>query len=537
MSKSSILSWLLDLFLAIILVIMTICSSYYPGWQYTIAVSIFGLALLVFLRVGPLTQFQLKARKILNNAERSVTRHHVLGEYCQAEIEGFVKAMQNLEHGKYETIIEEIPQTSINCINNLKESGFVVYVTDSKSDYYRTVKGQQYLEACYKAGHNQHIEFTRLFVINNFQSVTQELLDLMEKHKNNNIKVLVAERNELLDIPSDITLDFGLFDNKLLMKFSKEEKRSARLEVHFDDAEVVRYRGLKDRLINLRSYKNFIHDLYEPINGSKWARILAKSLYLEVPYGLSKKDAEIVVQEAIGTKNTNSCKILILGLTPVLIEAFNAVGAEVWCVDQANIAPRGINSTHHIVANWLDFRLDNIFDAIVSDEALNNLSLLQYRPFFQNLSSHVKDGGRLVMRVMCRVPGWEKLAKINSSRALKLIQERGIILNSAATAATMLRILHSKEFGFDEDIALMHPEVWNQKIAEWKASGEISVEVSEKWTFPYVLTLSSPTLDILSEIPRGLFVVRDVTDVDPSYCPLEGELEPFYRMVECGMCQ
>lgn len=524
-------AWILDIFISALLVTIAILSSYTPSWPFVVGASIFGLALLAFLRSRPLSKKAKNLRYLLSRAEELSKQHPILARYYDDELASFEKSLDHLSMGRYDCVIDEIPSSSIQCINSLQQSGFVVYVTDTKSDYYKTTRGQLYLTACYEAAKREEVTFTRLFVINTYDSCTQDLLDLMEEHVKHGVTVLVAERRELEGIiPDDMTLDFGLFDNRLLMKFSKEEKRSARLEVHYDDSEVSRYRSIQHRLENLRSHEQFIKDLYKPINATIWPEILATSLDLAVPYGLSQKDSQIIVREALGEHSKGDFRVLILGLTPLLIKAFNDSGAEVWCVDQANIAPKGIESSKHLVANWLEFGFDQKFDAIVSDEGLNNLSLLQLRPFFQNMYNHLKEEGRLVTRVMCRVPGWEKLTGITSDEALAMIKEYGPGTREREVAARMLRFLHCENFGFHPRTASVDPSVWNTQVEEWFHHGQIERDVFEHWSFPYVLRLISPTLNTLSELPRGLFLVRDFTCVDESYCPVNSDLEPFYRI-------
>jgi SAM-dependent methyltransferase len=455
----------------------------------------------------------------------------VLRAYYEEEVSAFAETLGNLAQGRYDCSIDEIPVSSIQCIERLGDSGFVVYVADSKSDYYAGQRGRAYLVACYDAANRIGVDFTRLFVVDGYDSLTQGLLELMREHVVRGVRVLVAERKELEGmVPSDVALDFGLFDNLLLMKFSKEEGRSAHLEVHYDDSEVARYREIRHRLERLRSHDQFLRDLYTPVNAAIWPEILAKSLTLEVPYGLSERDAGIIVSEAIGTEDCHGARILVLGLTPVLINAFADRGAEVWCADQANMAPKGVESDKHITANWLEFQTTQRFDAIVSDEGLNNLSLVQLRPFFQNMHQHLEQGGRLVMRVMCRVPGWETWSSVSSAHALAAVRDLGTSIGNIQLASKMLRFLHSQEFGFSPHSCTIDPAVWNEKVEKWARESYITGVVAEKWQFPYVLRLISPTLNVLSEIPRGLFVVRGFLPVDESYCPPGGELHPFYRI-------
>ena len=530
--KSEIVSWVLDIFVTILLVMVTILSSYTTSWQYTVSISVLGLLLLIFLRTRPLTKQYLSLRNAVIRSQKSTKVHHVMNEYHNEEINRLIDTMHNLSKGRYEARIDDVPNSSINCINNLKKSGFVVYVTDSKTDYYKTSQGQRYLKACYEAGRSASISFTRLFVISSVENLTQELFELMEEHINNQVKVLVAEKNELEDLPHEVVLDFGLFDGLILMKFSKGEKESARLEVHFDDAETARYRDFIARLSALRTYEQFISDLYKPLNSQFWAGLLAKSRRLDVPYGLSEKDSNLIVGEAMGASApSKNPAILVLGLTPLLIDCLQRANAEVWCIDQANIQPKEIDEGKHFVGNWLDCTIDKEFDAIVSDEGINNLSMIQYRPFFQNLHRHLKHDGRLIMRVMCRVPGWENHAKYNSAMAIDVIKKTTESTNDKTVAASILSILHSPEFGFSEKSSMISPEIWNKKTKEWFSQGLITMKQQMMWTFPYILRLSSPSLNSLSEIPRDLFVVREVTNVDIEYCPVEGELEPFYRIV------
>jgi SAM-dependent methyltransferase len=530
--KKTFGTWILDIFISALLVTIAILSSYYTsGWPFVVGVSILGLALLAFLRSRPLSKKAKNLRYLLSRAEELTKRHPILALYYEDELASFEKSLDHLSMGRYDCVIDEIPTSSIQCINSLQQSGFVVYVTDTKSDYYKTATGQLYLAACYEAAEREEVAFTRLFVLNTDDSFTQDLFDLMEEHVKHGVTVLVAERRELEGIiPDDMALDFGLFDNRLLMKFSKEEKRSARLEVHYDDSEVSRYRSIQHRFDNLRSYEQFIKDLYKPINATIWSEILATSLDLAVPYALSEKDSQIIVRETLGEPSKGDFRVLVLGLTPLLIKAFNDFGAEVWCVDQANIAPKGIETSKHLVGNWLEFRFDQKFDAIVSDEGLNNLSLLQLRPFFQNMYNHLKQEGRLVMRVMCRVPGWKKLTGITSDEALSMIKESDPEMGEWEVAARMLRFLHCENFGFHPRMASVDPNVWNTQVEEWFHHGQIERDVFERWSFPYVLCLISPTLNTLSELPRGLFLVRDFTCVDESYCSVNGDLELFYRI-------
>jgi hypothetical protein len=284
--------------------------------------------------------------------------------------------------------------------------------------------------------------------------------------------------------------------------------------------------------------EEFLRRFDEPINARFWDnRLLNHSALLGVPHGLSVQDAKNMLAGVMDRlPQQQDFRVAILGLTPQLIDVCNAETRvkEVVPIDQTQVKYEFGGKIKRFRANWLEFKAEYGFDAILGDEALNNLSIQQYPHFFRAMHGCLRSHGTLVLRTLGRYEGAERFLEIPSDVLLKEIQSMQPNKGTADHGARILEVLHSVHIAFDPGKSSIETSRYNGQIRTWVEQKLITSEQAEPFWFPYYLSpelqLSSPTPDHIQEASREFFDPMRMMSVDPTYCGSNGLLASIYRI-------
>jgi hypothetical protein len=172
------------------------------------------------------------------------------------------------------------------------------------------------------------------------------------------------------------------------------------------------------------------------------------------------------------------------------------------------------------------------YDAVVFDEALNNLSRLQLSLFCQSLQDLLKPGGHLVGRVMCRST---KAGKYRTKTRLQAVQE---LRDLKATehkdcAPLIICLLHSEQLAFSPKSWIIDCSRWNEELEGLRGQG-ISDEEFRLWTLGFGFKLLSPDLDsLISELREASLSPSNIAGVRGTYVHDSrwSDTAEFYRII------
>jgi hypothetical protein len=497
------------------------------------------------LRVLP-TEFR-PLRSDIAAATLAAHRNRILALVFDEILRALREQIIALRHGTYTDDKGTIPELSVKTIEAVKRSAFATFVENSTENLYQQPQGRRYLEAWYaKSAELGPAAICRVFILQDPAEVSEDTLTIIREHEANNVRVVVTSRTEAEKLADGCELDFGLFDSECLMAVTSHPRLRTRLDVFVRDetgsneAIIERYERFRARLLAITlDTGTFLDKFAEPMNVqfyNEW--YVNYPARLGPPNGISPVDVTGMVNlvtQHIG--RDDSLHVAVLGVTPQLVDALlttNAVTA-VTLIDQTPISfPIKDNRIRRVRANWLTYRSTEKFDAIVGDEALNNLRLAQYGTFFRSMRRLVKDDGILLMRTLGRYSGSARHRSASVEELFRFIQDEGNELTDVDRIARIITFLHSPSIAFDEGHSMIETTRYNALLKGWAERKEISEDTAAKFWFPSkeitALSLSSPDTDQIFQKSRALFHQMPFREVDSDYCGTNGILSTFYRL-------
>ncbi len=325
----------------------------------------------------------------------------------------FQKELTLLGEGYYEQLMEEgISNISIDIYSTLKDHTFCTARQDHLNIFSKDIaRGPDLSKANDDAAERLFREhgremITRLFIFDGW-SDTSKHYALMRNQKEHHVDVRVIFLHQIRTAGiADHNLDFGIWDNRLVMKITGSNK-IPRLVVSTKAHELDRANEIRAELNkHAVSWEKFNNDLREPMN-LNWGNFAAEKrlLRLPPPNGPGEKDLKVVldqVKPALAHQNKPS-RLAILGLTgPILdeIAAFresSKANLDVECVD-IRAEPGEREKVRYVCKNWLEWMPGANFDAVIGDDILCNLRIWQIPLLFEKLNGALGINGMFVVR-------------------------------------------------------------------------------------------------------------------------------------------
>ncbi len=518
-------------------------------WAITWAIStglLLTLLSLAFEVIGVPDEFRALLPDMAG-AARTAGKNHVMKIILTQIISELRADVKNLNRNTYIDERGTIPKLSVKTIESVASHAFATFIVDEREVAYSDENGRAYLNAWFSKA--QEIgtpgKLVRLFIVENRDDVSAETVDLIERHIQNKISVFTMERAKAEKLCGACEMDFGLFDSDCLMTVRARHGISPLLTVYVQTDRREISKTFDDYIACSESLKQsampgeqFLREFNAPINARFWDnRLLNHSTRLGVPHGLSDQDANNMLTMAVTRlPQIQELRVAILGLTPQLIDACNAEPRvkEVILVDQTAVKQDFAGKIKRVTDNWLEFKGDHGFDAILGDEALNNLSIPQYGHFFRAMHGCLKGQGALVLRTLARYDDAERLAHIPTSDLLEEIKKWQPGGFDSEVGPRILELLHSSNIAFDPSRSLIETSRYNDLIRTWLEQKSISSQQADAFWFPYKqapkLRLSSPVPDQIREASRQFFDPVQMIKVDQRYCGNDGSLASLYRI-------
>ncbi len=422
--------------------------------------------------------------------------------------------------------MRDIIPLSLEVIHSLREAGFATVLVGETSWIFKSPLGQSYLEACYDAA--ARIEsFVRLFITGASDQITPRMYDLIEEHHDNGVSVFAITEETIREHNLPV-VDFGLWDRRYLMVIHPipGEETAANLEVQVGGHQAEFYQRLSEDLTALATpWSQFKQDLCRPLNPS-WSSVLPSRAGHPIPVGPSDYDVEVIWSLSSESLGGSSARVLVLGYTAKLVDFFVAKGCQVTVLDIGYYSPHyGEDPVRFIQGNWLTWRGDEEppFDAIVGDDAINNLASWQYHLFFRNVASLLKPRGVLAMRAHCQYEPLEGLPTFEETfSALRDAEEKGTLNKQFVYVKTWPMFL-SADF-YDARSQTFDMREWDRRVSELGTT-------HSALKLGYPLKQSCLEYTELVEYARPWFNVSGAVPVDQGYASLDERFNSLYRIV------
>jgi len=534
-------------------VIITVClvsfSSMDRNWAiafgFLSAILMLAIAIVFELHVLP-KEFR-RYRSDIAAAVAASHQHPILRLVLAEVLRGLREQVACLRNGTYYDERGKIRTLSVQTIESVRHSAFAAYIVDERERTYETPEGRTYIAAwCQKARElGDQGDVSRVFIVKSINEVTDETFCRMKHQNAYGVKVLLVEHDKVKDIAQGCELDFGLYDGNCVMTVTPRRGISDMLSLVVGDkgtneTYIRRYTEFKGRIIGAAlDFESFARRFVSPINALVWNnRHLLHATRLNPPHGLSVKDATAIVDLALRyLPELPPLRIAILGVTPQLVDhclSLSRIG-EITLLDQASVSlpDKGIR-VKRVVANWLEYSTDRPFDAILGDEALNNLTISQYGVFFRNMRRLLTPHGILVMRTLGQYEDATRFLKVTPDDLLRFIRDEAHLLPEGDCAARVISYLHSALIAFDEARCMIDTARYNNLLETWISRREIDEAGAARLWFPsreeLRVVLSSPRTDLIFEASGRCFNQMPFVEVDSSYCGADALLQKFYRI-------
>jgi SAM-dependent methyltransferase len=368
----------------------------------------------------------------------------------------------------------------------------------------------------------------------------------MGRNVEDNIDVRIVFEDELPPIPLAVDeLDFGYYEmqnghNWIMLLRSVEGTGDVPVTdyvVETDHKRVHQHKRFSDDVLTTsRSFHHFMAFLSKPINGDLWPAYFAERGYeMLPPHGLSDEDADYIVDSAIkGLGECEKASVLVLGFTPKLLRRLLALPLKsVESLDQFPSKPQEFSGgvTFH-TGNWLNAKLGT-YDAIVFDEALNNLSRLQLNLFFPQIASLLKPGGHIIGRVMGRFDEEvsERYLERTAWHAVENLREVGGTAHEDVSPL-IICLLHSKHLAFSPQLSIVDCGAWNRALQDLRNANRITDTEYRIWRLQFSFKLLSPDLNsLVSEAQQSGFSPVEVRAIQGDYVGRWNDTAEFYRIV------
>jgi SAM-dependent methyltransferase len=520
-------------------------------WSLLAAMVLFGLS--IGLEIKYLPEKFKDLREDMAGASKAAGKNDILKAILEEILMRLKEDINNLRRCVYVVEEDAIPNLSVKTIQAVRKMAFATFVADEREHVYEDRQGELYLEAWYAKAHDlaDKGDLHRVFIVAEMGKITDETVSLIEEHVERGVKVRVIERAKADDISEECETDFGMFDSNCVMTVTpRRGGTSDRLSVYVKGADganavlIDRYEKFKDRLLaNAHSARDVLKEFRRPVNAHFWNnRLLKHTARLGPPHGLSEIDARKMIDLAL--PKSSSLRVAILGFTPQLVDLCIAEQRirEIVLVDQTSVAmeaPQTAKIVRSVRANWLDDAVKDVeekdaFDVVFGDEALNNLTLPQYRTFFRAMQRMLKPNGMLILRTLGRYEDADRFLRAPAQQLLSYIRFAPEHEAEAERGARIIEYLHSTNIAFDEKRHLIETKRYNELLHTWIEQKDITKEKAEGFWFPAKddpeLVLSSPDTDQIGETSRAYFHQMPFNEIDPTYCGSDGMLRQYYRI-------
>lgn len=423
----------------------------------------------------------------------------VVYKLCKEFTSDFKDKMDQLIKKEVVAKDEDISDLCRDMVKNLKHDALATVVVSETLEDWETQKGKEYLRECVSAAKRIDGKFTRIFIIEDNYEVSPSLYKLLTQQKNGGINTLIAYKKDLEEHKVE-ELDFGIWDNKILVTVHKSPITKRNTITYFLDKEYVE-RKSKEIMLNLqkpnlcKNFDGFLLDLKRPINVS-WERVLIDESKIIPPIAPSKEELDLykkIVQRYCNNGKIKKC--LILGQTPQLIELMAGLGYEIDMIDCALSHSR--LSKYEITCNpvnWLDFQGKTKYDVIIGDLVTNNLAIWQYYIFFENMAKNIAPDGALILRIMGKFFDPTKDMDIRFNSTILSLEDY-LIKNRISEIDLRILMLHILKF-FHKHCYDPKKKSFNTK--EWNKNLEDYISKNKKDNIDYSMLMHNYDFEITS---------------------------------------
>ena len=271
-------------------VLAAIGVKYSPDWlivaSLTVMIGLLGTIIINLLWTPK--PFRALKKKI-NTANELSVLHPILKQFYSNAIGRIDLDLDQVIKGKFKFQITEVPDISITAMEMVNKKCTLMFPIDrseklltpahgSAYDYYLQMK-----EASQKMKEDGLTGVVRVFVINNLNDISSNLLRFIQRNIHDEIDVKLIFESELPPLLPDIEgLDFGYYETKnghkwimLLRSLGSGSNNSLTDYIVETDAQIVEhYDAYSEAVINkAHTYEEFMKILMNPMNGDLWPAI------------------------------------------------------------------------------------------------------------------------------------------------------------------------------------------------------------------------------------------------------------------------
>jgi hypothetical protein len=496
-------------------------------------------------------------------------------------IQKLYRDLKDLSKKRYKVPMDDLLEPSFRVCREIQYSAFCTALEQYLTKLFDSEEGAKLKHANYEAAKRLKDKggFCRLFIFTDLYSVNKFSYDLMRENSQNGIEVRAilrpAVENALREhqlFPAerlDEMLDFGLWDNKYVMRVTKGEKGQYFLHVTATDEDLRETRAMVTLLRNASEpWPVFLKRLRQPLytEGGPWSSFPERIKKLPGPAGPYQEDVSKMLDIAMRTLRElhgEPPRVAIFGLTDALIDGARSIRKhdnfstlEIDVVDCRKYTPAQDEPGLHFRTpeNWLDWRPPAKYDVVLGDDILCNLGLWQIPLFFESLAESIKLGGVFVVRTTAIYtpdimhPSEQEIANrlkciytatstANDARALDIV-------NQSAVYEIAWPMLHSEKY-YNKNASTFEFDAWDMFVQQlrndygWDTAFANRLLLSE----PHNIEVTSIDYGELKKMAQAWFRVNEevfahsIWDSDPGYKSLsvayniaEG-FKQYYRIV------
>lgn len=494
-----------------------------------------------------------KLRKQMNHAATLSTKHPILGRRHEDMIASISRELDELASGRFSFDVWQVPQLSVFAMQIVDSRCVLMFPLRNSEALLTPQSGPaaDYYDAMVSASSRMRMDgrhgVIRVFLLTQTDEISELLMNFMERNETDGIDSRMLFLEELPPRPAGVDeLDFGYYrtakDEEWVMLLRTIDGAGDSSVVHYEietnSTVIASYRAYAEEIVlRAKSVDELRALVSQPMNGSLWPAYLAERGFdLPPPHGLSHEDADYVVksvQRAI--RRRNKATILVLGLTPRILRRLQEL--DLYSLDSLDQFPSKPAEFEGMVnfytGNWLDSEFSGLYDCIVFDESLNNLTQLQLQLFLPELKKLLKPGGHAIGRVLGRfdedITGqYTNMTEWQVLDHLRALDGR----THDEYAPLIVCMLHSCSIAFSDEDSLVDCGAWNDWLLRMRASGQITSNELNRWRLPFSFRLLSPDLDTLIRMAMnsGLSPV-EIRPVKGSYVDRWKDVGYFYRIV------
>jgi SAM-dependent methyltransferase len=492
-------------------------------------------------------------RKRMAEASARAKRHPILLQYFNDGVSQIGRELDSVVKGGFSFQVTHVPQMSVRAMDLVDKTCILTFPIDESERLLTPDTGTagEYYKAMVAASRRMQEEglegVVRIFILKRFESISTPLLKFINKNIQDKIVVRLIFEDELPVPPPGIEgFDFGCYETKdghswvMLLRKAATPEAIALTDciVDTDPHKVENYRRFSKEIFEKsKTHIEFMALLAESVNGDLWPKFFAeRGFEISPPHGISDEDADSIIESALENASGAKASILVLGFTPRLIRGLiRRSVANIVSLDQFESKPAEFKGKVDFRSgNWVNTTLDQKFDAIIFDEAINNLSRIQLSLFFPNMRRMLKPGGHIIGRVMgrfeeevvkkyCRRTEWNA---INDLRAVRGSSHEDF-------ASQIVCLLHSEHLAFWPATATVDCARWNDTVNRLRGQKDITEEEARVWQLQFKFALLSPDMDmLLDEAKRSNLNPVRIHEVQGAYVGKCNDVTAFYRIVE-----